>query len=131
VDRDRERPEGIKPFPDTGSFEMKRGDRHNLVMILQIMLDVLKLYYDDFGSVGVCGVFDEATEEAVLGVFTGPDGGPLWSGGLARRIRAVLVAAREVDGCERLVRCNLIVDTGVTGWAHPLLQKTITMTSNL
>ena len=65
VDRDRERPEGIKPFPDTGSFEMKRGDRHNLVMILQIMLDVLKLYYDDFGSVGVCGVYDEATEEAV------------------------------------------------------------------
>ena len=65
MDRDRERPEGIKPFPDTGSFEMKRGDRHNLVMILQIMLDVLKLYYDDFGSVGIGGVYDEATEEAV------------------------------------------------------------------
>jgi hypothetical protein len=32
---------------------------------------------------------------------------------------------------EVAVRCNLIVDTGVTGWAHPLLQKTITMTSNL
>ena len=65
MDRDRERPGGIRPFPDTGSFEMKRGDRHNLVMILQIMLDVLKLYYDDFGSVGICGVYDEATEEAV------------------------------------------------------------------
>ncbi len=65
MDTGREIPSGIKPFPDTGSFEMRRGDRHNLVMILQIMLDVLKLYYDDFGSVGICGVFDEATEEAV------------------------------------------------------------------
>ena len=65
MDRDRERPEGIKPFPDTGCFEMKRGDRHNLVMILQIMLDVLKLYYDDFGSVGIGGVYDQATEDAV------------------------------------------------------------------
>ncbi len=62
---DRERPSGIMPFPDTGSFEMKIGDRHYLVMILQIMLDVLKLYYDDFGSVGVDGVYDEATEAAV------------------------------------------------------------------
>ena len=65
MDTNREIPSGIRPFPDTGSFEMRRGDRHNLVMILQIMLDVLKLYYDDFGSVGVCGVYDEATEEAV------------------------------------------------------------------
>ncbi|MBR6917086.1 MAG: peptidoglycan-binding protein [Clostridia bacterium] len=63
---DRERPVGIKPFPDTGDFEMKEGDRHNLVMILQIMLDVLKLYYDDFGAASVCGVYDEATRDAVI-----------------------------------------------------------------
>ncbi len=62
---ERDMPSAIKPFPDTGSFEMKKGDRHNLVMILQIMLDVLKLYYDDFGAVGICGVYDEATAEAV------------------------------------------------------------------
>ena len=65
MDTDRERPSGIKPFPDTGSFEMRRGDRHNLVMILQIMLDELKLYYDDFGAVGIAGVYDEETEAAV------------------------------------------------------------------
>ncbi len=65
MDTERIRPAAIKPFPDTGDFEMKRGDRHGLVMILQIMLDVLKLYYDDFGSVGAGGVYDEATEEAV------------------------------------------------------------------
>ena len=62
---ERVRPVGIKPFPDTGRFEMHPGDRYDLVLILQIMLDVLKLYYDDFGAVGKCGVFDEATEGAV------------------------------------------------------------------
>ena len=65
MERDRERPGAIKPFPDTGSYEMARGERDNLVMILQIMLDVLKLYYDDFGATAPCGVFDGATEEAV------------------------------------------------------------------
>ena len=65
MDTERIRPEAIRPFPDTGDFEMKRGDRHNLVTILQIMLDALKLYYDDFGPVGAIGFFDEATEEAV------------------------------------------------------------------
>ena len=27
---ERDMPSAIKPFPDTGSFEMKKGDRHNL-----------------------------------------------------------------------------------------------------
>ena len=63
--REREVPIGIKPFPDTGSFEIRSGERHDLVMVLQIMLDLLKLYYDDFGAVGICGVYDGATEKAV------------------------------------------------------------------
>ena len=62
---ERIRPSGIKPFPDTGNYEMRSGERHDLVMILQIMLCELKLYYDDFGAVGLCGVYDSATEEAV------------------------------------------------------------------
>ena len=52
-------------------------------------------------AAGVTGP-SSATEDVVLSITTGPDGGPLWSGGLAQRIRAVLVGAREVDGCERL-----------------------------
>jgi len=61
-----EKPIGIKPFPDVEGFEMRAGDRHDLVMILQIMLDVLKLYYDDFGAVCAGGVFDDATVSAVM-----------------------------------------------------------------
>ena len=65
MNADRERPIGIKPFPDSEGYEMKAGDRYDLVMILQIMLDAIKLYYDDLGPVAVCGVFDGATDEAV------------------------------------------------------------------
>ncbi len=65
ADRDRERPIGIKPFPDTGNYEIHPKEHHNLVMILQIMLDVLKYYYDDFGAFGICGAYDDETEEAV------------------------------------------------------------------
>ncbi len=65
MNTERERPEGIKPFPDREGFEMIPGDRYDLVMILQIMLESLKLYYDDLGPVSVCGIFDGATENAV------------------------------------------------------------------
>jgi len=58
-------PQGIKPFPDTGNYEIASGDRHDLVTILQIMLDVLRVYYDDFDGVCVDGVFDEATCDAI------------------------------------------------------------------
>ena len=56
---------GIKPFPAYPDFEMRSGDRYDLVIILQIMLGALKLYYDDFGAVCAGGVFDDETERAV------------------------------------------------------------------
>ena len=59
---DRIRPSGIMPFPDAENFTVKRGDRSDLVTILQIMLCALTLYYDDFGAVAPCGDFNAATE---------------------------------------------------------------------
>ena len=58
-------PAAIYPFPDTGTYEMKRGERHDLVLILQIMLECLRLYYDDFGDMCLSGTYDLATEKAV------------------------------------------------------------------
>lgn len=64
-DRKYEKPIGIKPYPEDEKFCVVPGERCNLVMIVQIMLDELKMYYDDFGAVAPCGVYDGATEEAV------------------------------------------------------------------
>ncbi len=58
-------PIGIRPFPDTGDFTVKCGERHCLVTIIQIMLDELKVYYDGLGTFPEEGYFDGATERAV------------------------------------------------------------------
>ena len=57
-------PMGIFPFPDIEDFEIRRGEQYSLVAIIQIMLDVLKLYYDTFGAVSLGGFYDGATEHA-------------------------------------------------------------------
>lgn len=59
------RPLPIAVFPDTDGYEVKNGERHSLVSIIQIMLDVLRLYYDAFGNLPISGVFDLSTEGAV------------------------------------------------------------------
>lgn len=59
------RPSSISPFPDRRGYEVRRGERHDLVTVIQIMLCALKLYYDTLGAVNVGGVFDLQTEKAV------------------------------------------------------------------
>ena len=61
----RENVMGIYPFPDIDYYEVERGERYALVAIIQIMLDVLRLYYDSFGAVSFGGVYDEITENAI------------------------------------------------------------------
>ena len=58
-------PRGIVPVPYRKGYEIGRGDRCDLVTIIQLMLCELKMYYDGFGEVTACGVYDGATEEAV------------------------------------------------------------------
>lgn len=56
---------GIYPFPEIDGYQIKRGDEYALVMLIQIMLDALRLYYDIPNSVTLGGVFDRVTEEAI------------------------------------------------------------------
>lgn len=56
--------EGIYPFlrPRT---EVRAGEKSTLVMILQIILDSLRLFYDGYGEIPLSGVYDKATEDAI------------------------------------------------------------------
>ena len=56
--------EGIYPFLASRG-EIRAGESSDLVMILQIMLSSLRLFYDGLGEVFVNGVYDGATEEAI------------------------------------------------------------------
>lgn len=58
-------PMGIKPFPCMCGFRIPCGERSNLVLILQIMLDALCFIYDDFGVIPLTGIYDAKTERAV------------------------------------------------------------------
>jgi len=61
---DRRRPVGIFPyFPDRES--PRRGERSDTVLILQILLNTLQLYYDEFGNLPLSGIYDAETEDAV------------------------------------------------------------------
>lgn len=55
----------IEPFPDIEGYEVKMGEEYALVAIIQIMLDVLRLYYDTYGAVAIGGIYDSATENAI------------------------------------------------------------------
>lgn len=55
----------IYPFPVTVGYRVRRGERHGLVMIIQVMLEVLTIYYDSFTMAGISGIYDLATENAV------------------------------------------------------------------
>lgn len=65
IGREKITPMGIYPFPDIDDYEIKRGGQYGLVAIIQIMLDVLRIYYDTFGAVPLGGYYDEATENAI------------------------------------------------------------------
>ncbi len=57
-------PDSITPFYNP-NMRILPGERSHLVMILQIMLDALRVLYDDYGEIPITGVYDRATEEAI------------------------------------------------------------------
>ena len=58
--------EGIRPFVGRERRIYPR-ERSDLVMILQLMLNELRIRYDGFGPIPLSGIYDEMTEEAVRG----------------------------------------------------------------
>ncbi|MBQ5887480.1 MAG: peptidoglycan-binding protein [Clostridia bacterium] len=65
--REREtdaRVEGIRPFVGRERRIYPR-ERSDLVMILQLILNELRVRYDGFGPIPLSGIYDEMTEEAV------------------------------------------------------------------
>lgn len=57
-------PERIRPFVGRGR-RIRSRERSDLVMILQIMLNELRLRYDGFGHIPLSGIYDDLTEDAV------------------------------------------------------------------
>ncbi len=58
--------EGMGIYPFMGRHTaIKKGERSTLVMILQVMLDSLRVFYDGYGEIPISGVYDEATEGAI------------------------------------------------------------------
>lgn len=55
----------INPFPSTQGYILQRGERSNLVLIIQIMLNELRRSYDSYGHLTQSGRFDIAMENAV------------------------------------------------------------------
>lgn len=55
---------GLFPFPDAHGG-IRAGEKSSLVLILQIMLDSIRIFYDGYGEVPLSGVYDRATEEAI------------------------------------------------------------------
>ena len=65
--REREtdaRGEGIRPFVGRERRIYPR-ERSDLVMILQLILNELRIRYDGFGPIPLSGIYDELTEAAV------------------------------------------------------------------
>lgn len=55
----------ICPFPSTLGYTVRRGERSNLVLMLQIMLNELRRSYDSYGHLPQSGRFDITMENAV------------------------------------------------------------------
>lgn len=56
---------GLSPFPDESDFSVGRGERSDLVLIIQIMLNELRSFYDTYGYIPQNGRFTTATAGAV------------------------------------------------------------------
>ena len=55
----------ISPFPDNEDFSLSSGDRSDLVLIVQLMLNELRLFYDLYGYIPPNGRYSSVTEGAV------------------------------------------------------------------
>ncbi len=54
----------VRPYPERDGYELSLGERGELVLILQLMLGALALYYD-LPRVAPSGAFDDETYRAV------------------------------------------------------------------
>ncbi len=55
----------ISPFPDGDAFVLSVGDRSDLVLLVQIMLNELRLFYDGYGFIPQNGRYNLSTRVAV------------------------------------------------------------------
>ncbi len=55
----------IMPFPNIFGYAVRRGERSDLVLIIQLMLSALRLVYDDFGNIPLSGIYDTKTANAI------------------------------------------------------------------
>ena len=56
---------GITPFPPQADFSLGKGDRSQLSLFVQLILNDLRLFYDSYAYIPPGGYFDEATVRAV------------------------------------------------------------------
>lgn len=92
--------EGIRPFVGRERRVYPR-ERSDLVMILQLILNELRLRYDGFGPIPLSGIYDEMTEDAVrqfqrinLLPMDGVIDGRTWNR-MARQYNEVLMDRRQ------------------------------------
>lgn len=57
-------PEPIRPFGER-ERRIRARERSDLVMILQMMLNELRIRYDGYGHIPLSGIYDDATQNAV------------------------------------------------------------------
>lgn len=55
----------IMPFPNILGYAVRRGERSDLVLIIQLMLSALRIIYDDFGNIPLSGIYDTKTANAI------------------------------------------------------------------
>lgn len=58
-------PMGLSVFPEEAGYTVARGEISDLVLIIQMLLNELKYYYDGYDKVQTTGRFDADTESAV------------------------------------------------------------------
>lgn len=58
------RPKTISPFPDDSGYSVQKGERSELVFIIQLMLNALRLYYN-IPYTPLSGLFDIISEDAI------------------------------------------------------------------
>ena len=56
----------IRPFQGAPGYQMEMGERSNLVCILKIMLNEIKLFYDCYAYLPLNHKYDQATAGAVM-----------------------------------------------------------------
>ena len=65
LDAEFEQSEPLPLYIFQNGQSVKKGEKSDFVMLLQIMLNALTIAYDDFAPVEITGIFEDETENAV------------------------------------------------------------------